>query len=111
MASPRGGSISVQESRGVLRPRPRQNGSGGNGPVRVADRIVDFADQILGDRVEPVLVVHTQAGDGRFRGVRRSASWDASDPIGDDNRICGRISIGGRTPGRMLRASPRSAVA
>jgi hypothetical protein len=43
--------------------------------------------------------------------VRRSASWDASDPIGDGSRIRGRISIGGRTPGRMLRASPRSAVA
>ena len=93
----------------MLRPRPRQNGSGGNGPVRVADRIVGFADLILGDRVEPVLVVHTQAGDGRFRGLRRSTSWDASDPIGDGSRICCRISIGGRTPGRMLRAPPRSA--
>ena len=111
MASPRGGSIGVQESQGVLWPRPRQNGSGGNGPVRVADRIVGFADLILSDRVEPVLGVHTQAGDGHFRGVRRSASWDASDPIGDGSRICGRISIGGRTPGRMLRTSPRSAVA
>jgi len=53
--------------------------------------------------------VHTQAGDGRFRGVRRSASWDASDPIGDGSRICGRISIGGRTPGRMRCCAPRRA--
>ena len=57
--------------------------SGGYGPVRVAAGIVGYADLTLGDQVEPVLQAHIRAGGGRFRGVRHSAGWDASDVIGN----------------------------
>ena len=57
--------------------------SGGYGPVRVAAGIVGYADLTLGDRVEPVLEAHIRAGGGRFRGVRHSAGWDASEVIGN----------------------------
>ena len=57
--------------------------SGLCGPIRVAAGIVGFADLTLGDRVEPVLEAHIQAGGGRFRGVRHSAAWDASPVIGN----------------------------
>jgi predicted TIM-barrel fold metal-dependent hydrolase len=57
--------------------------SGLYGPTRVAAGIVGFADLALGDRVEPVLQAHIGAGGGRFRGVRHSAAWDASDVIGN----------------------------
>jgi predicted TIM-barrel fold metal-dependent hydrolase len=57
--------------------------SGGYGPTRIAAGIVGFADLTLGDRAEPVLEAHIRAGNGRFRGVRHSAGWDASDAIGN----------------------------
>ena len=57
--------------------------SGLYGPTRVAAGIVGFADLTLGHRVEPVLEAHLRAGGGRFRGVRHSAAWDASDAIGN----------------------------
>ena len=57
--------------------------SGRYGPTRVAAGIVGFADLTLGDRVEPVLEAQLRAGGGRFRGVRHSAAWDASDVIGN----------------------------
>jgi L-fuconolactonase len=57
--------------------------SGRYGPTRVAAGIVGFADLTLGDRVTPVLEAQIRAGGGRFRGVRHSAAWDASDVIGN----------------------------
>jgi L-fuconolactonase len=57
--------------------------SGAYGSTRVAAGIVGYADLTLGDRVEPVLEAHIRAGGGRFRGVRHSAGWDASDTIGN----------------------------
>jgi predicted TIM-barrel fold metal-dependent hydrolase len=57
--------------------------SGLYGATRVAAGIVGFADLNLGDRVEPVLEAHLRAGGGRFRGVRHSAAWDASEVIGN----------------------------
>ena len=57
--------------------------SGLYGTTRVAAGIVGFADLTLGDRVEPVLEAQIRAGGGRFRGVRHSAAWDASDVIGN----------------------------
>jgi predicted TIM-barrel fold metal-dependent hydrolase len=57
--------------------------SGAYGPTRIAAGIVGFADLTLGDRVEPVLEALIRAGGGRFRGVRHSAAWDASDVIGN----------------------------
>jgi predicted TIM-barrel fold metal-dependent hydrolase len=63
--------------------------SGMYGPTRVAAGIVGFADLTLGDRVEPVLEAHLRAGGGRFRGVRHSAAWDASDIIGNSEAAGG----------------------
>ncbi len=57
--------------------------SGGYGRTRVAAGIIGYADLTLGDRVEPILEAHIRAGGGRFRGVRHSAGWDASDTIGN----------------------------
>ena len=55
--------------------------SGRYGPTRVAAGIVGHADLTLGDAVEPVLEAHLAAGGGRFRGIRYSVSWDASDQV------------------------------
>ena len=63
--------------------------SGLYGATRVAAGIVGFADLTLGDRVEPVLEAHLRAGGGRFRGVRHSAAWDASDVIGNSRTATG----------------------
>ena len=79
--------------------------SGGYGPTRVAAGIVGYADLTLGDRVEPVLEAHIRAGGGRFRGVRHSAGWDASDAIGNSRPACGRICTSARIFGPLR--SPR----
>src|SRR3989454_3487887 len=63
--------------------------SGYYGPTRVAAGIVGFADLTLGDRVEPVLQALIRAGGGRFRGVRHSAAWGASDVIGNSRTATG----------------------
>jgi len=63
--------------------------SGMYGATRVAAGIVGFADLTLGDRVEPVLEAHLRAGGGRFRGVRHSAAWDASEVIGNSQTADG----------------------
>ena len=55
--------------------------SGRYGPTRVAAGIVGHADLTLGDSVEPVLQAHLAAGGGRFRGIRHSVSWVASDAV------------------------------
>jgi predicted TIM-barrel fold metal-dependent hydrolase len=63
--------------------------SGRYGPARVAAGIVGFADLTLGDKVEPVLEANIRASGGRFRGVRHSAAWDASDIIGNSRTAGG----------------------
>jgi L-fuconolactonase len=63
--------------------------SGQYGPTRIAAGIVGFADLTLGDRVEPVLEAQVRAGGGRFRGVRHSAAWDASEIIGNSRTAKG----------------------
>jgi len=63
--------------------------SGRYGPARVAAGIVGFADLTLGDKVEPVLEANVRASGGRFRGVRHSAAWDASDIIGNSRTAGG----------------------
>ena len=50
--------------------------SGVYGPTRAAAAIIGNADLRMGDRVEPVLEALQAASPNRFRGVRRSASWD-----------------------------------
>ena len=63
--------------------------SGQYGSTRVAAGIVGFADLTLGDRVEAVLEAQIRAGGGRFRGVRHSAAWDASEIIGNSRTATG----------------------
>ncbi len=55
--------------------------SGQFGPTRAVAGIVGHADLGLGAAVEDVLQAHVQAGNGRFKGIRFAASWDASPAI------------------------------
>jgi L-fuconolactonase len=55
--------------------------SGTYGDVRACAGIVGHADLRLGDAVTEVLEAHLQAGGGRFRGIRHSASWDADPTV------------------------------
>jgi predicted TIM-barrel fold metal-dependent hydrolase len=60
--------------------------SGMYGPTRACAGIVSRADLLLGDGVAPVLEAHIRAGNGRFRGIRNSASWD------DDKAVLGPLN-------------------
>ena len=51
-------------------------------PTIIAEAIVAYADLTTGDRVTDVLDAHTEAGGGRFRGVRHSVSRDEHFPDG-----------------------------
>jgi predicted TIM-barrel fold metal-dependent hydrolase len=55
--------------------------SGLYGDVRACAGIVGHANLTLGDAVEDVLRAHIHAGNGRFRGIRHSASYDADAGI------------------------------
>ena len=55
--------------------------SGGFGTARACAAIFGGVDMTLGEAVEPVLEAHIRAGGGRFRGVRYSTGWDASEKI------------------------------
>jgi L-fuconolactonase len=55
--------------------------SGRYGPTRLCSGIVGHADLRLGDGVARVLEAQIVAGDGRFRGIRHSVTWDASDVL------------------------------
>ena len=55
--------------------------SGRYGPTRLCAGIVGHADLRLGDGVARVLEAQIAAGDGRFRGIRHSVTWDASDAL------------------------------
>jgi L-fuconolactonase len=52
--------------------------SGQFGKSRLCAGIVRHADLRLGDGVARVLEAEIAAGDGRFRGIRHSVTWDAS---------------------------------
>jgi predicted TIM-barrel fold metal-dependent hydrolase len=53
--------------------------SGRYGKSRLCAAIVGHADLRLGDGVARVLEAQIAAGDGRFRGIRHSVTWDSSD--------------------------------
>ncbi len=53
--------------------------SGRYGKSRLCAGIVGRADLRLGDGVARVLEAEIAAGDGRFRGIRHSVTWDASE--------------------------------
>lgn len=52
----------------------------------VAAGIVGFADLTQGERTRETLQAHVQAANGRLRGIRQRAKWDA------DPRVCGAVS-------------------
>ena len=56
-----------------------QGASGLYGDFRPCAAIVGHADLTLGTAVEPVIEALIAAGNGRFRGIRHAAAWDA-DP-------------------------------
>lgn len=61
--------------------------SGAYGPSRACAGIVGFADLLRGAAAGEVLDAHIAAGNGRFRGIRHAASWDADlDVLGPLNR-------------------------
>src|SRR5205085_749571 len=49
--------------------------------TRVAAGIVGFADLTLGARTRELLEAHVEAANGRFRGVRQRAKWDADPKV------------------------------
>jgi len=58
-----------------------QSASGGYGVLRAASGIVSHANLLLGHEADEVLEAHERASRNRFRGIRHSAAWDASDAI------------------------------
>jgi predicted TIM-barrel fold metal-dependent hydrolase len=58
-----------------------QSASGQYGNTAVAAGIVGFADLTLGSAVAPVLEAHIAASRERFRGIRYTSTWDASQDI------------------------------
>ena len=55
-----------------------------NAKTQVAAAIVGHADLHLGDTVAAVLEAHLVASPARFRGIRHSITWDASNAIRSD---------------------------
>jgi len=55
--------------------------SGQYGSARLCRGIVGHANLRVGDGVARVLEAQIAAGDGRFRGIRHSVTWDASDVL------------------------------
>ncbi len=58
-----------------------QGASGLYGAYRPCAGIVGHADLGLGADVQPVLEALIEAGNGRFRGIRHSGSWDADPTV------------------------------
>ena len=58
-----------------------QGASGLYGDYRPCAGIVGHADLTLGDAVKPVVEALVAAGNGRFRGIRHSAAWDADPEV------------------------------
>ena len=54
-------------------------------PRRVCEGIVGHADLTLGGKVDEVLEAHIDAAPERFRGIRHSVSWDASEEVRNAN--------------------------
>ncbi|MGH6785258.1 MAG: amidohydrolase family protein [Novosphingobium sp.] len=58
-----------------------QSASGLYGDFRACAGIVGHADLMLGDAARPVLEALIAAGNGRFRGIRHAAAWDADPAV------------------------------
>jgi L-fuconolactonase len=74
--------------------------SGQYGPTLIAAAIVGHANPLLGDRIRPVLEAEIAAGNGRLRGIRAAAGWDA------DRSISAPVDA----PGLYLRADVQEAL-
>ena len=59
--------------------------SGVYGETRACAAIVSHVDLTLGAAAREVLEAHIAAGNGRFRGIRHAAGWDASDAIANSH--------------------------
>jgi L-fuconolactonase len=66
--------------------------SGRYGPLRACAGIVGRVDLRLGDRAADILHAHIAAGNGRFRGIRHSASFDADPAV--LGPLSGRVDAG-----------------
>ncbi len=55
--------------------------SGAFGRTRVCAAMFGYVDLRLGDRVKPILEAHLTASGHRFRGIRFSTAWDASERL------------------------------
>ena len=58
-----------------------QGASGLYGDYRPCAGIVGHADLTLGDAVRPVIEALIAAGNGRFKGIRHAAAWDADPEV------------------------------
>ena len=58
-----------------------QGASGLYGSYRPCAAIVGHADLTLGDAVRPVIEALVAAGNGRFKGIRHTAAWDADADV------------------------------
>lgn len=56
----------------------RECDTGAYGPLRACAGIVGHADCSLAERIDAVLEAHIQAGDGRFKGIRHSGTFDSA---------------------------------
>jgi L-fuconolactonase len=70
--------------------------SGRYGKVRACAAIISHADLSLGADVGRLLDAHIAAGNGRFRGIRHSGSWDPSPDVPNSHT----------NPGQYLYAQP-----
>ena len=55
--------------------------SGAFGPARICEAMFGEVDLTLGERARPLFEQHLERSGGRFRGVRYSTAWDASERI------------------------------
>ncbi len=55
--------------------------SGGYGPAAICAGIVGHVNLLLGEGARAVLEAEMIAGNGRFRGIRHSAAWDADADV------------------------------
>lgn len=58
-----------------------QGASGLYGAYRPCAAIIGHADLTLADRAKPVLEALVAAGNGRFKGIRHAAAWDADPEV------------------------------
>jgi predicted TIM-barrel fold metal-dependent hydrolase len=77
--------------------------SGGYGPAAISAGIVGHVNLLLGEGARAVLEAEISAGQGRFRGIRHSAAWDA------DANVAGMYAT--RPKGLLLDSSFRKGFA